>query len=244
MHVFVGWDPREATAADVCKHSILKYSPDSIVTFLRQSSLREAGLYKRKWHYEGNQFVDDIDGKPFSTQFSFSRFLTPILAKKMGITEGWVLFIDCDFLATTNVDNLLNELDNSKALACVKHDFQPPTQKKMDNMAQESYPRKNWSSFMAFNMSHPSTQKLTLEMVNTWKGSDLHAFKWLEDDEIQGVNEDWNYLAASTERARPDYVPNGFIHYTWGMPFMKGYEYCELSDYWFSYFGRMHLASA
>lgn len=45
---------------------------------LKQNNLRRAGLYFRaKDINEDNQFVDCFDDKPFSTEFSFTRFLVP-----------------------------------------------------------------------------------------------------------------------------------------------------------------------
>lgn len=242
MHVFVGWDPREKLAADVCKYTILKHSRSSKVHMLRQSTLREQGYFNREFFMDGNQYVDKIDKKPFSTQFSFTRFLTPIIARDLGL-RGWVAFCDLDFVFTTDIDDILSEVDDKYAVMCVKHDFQPEPQLKMDDMKQEPYPRKNWSSFMLFNLEHPANNSLTKEMVNTMKGSELHRFCWLQDDEIGALNPDWNTLALKNE-GHDRMPPKGAVHYTWGMPFMKGYEYCEYSDYFFNVFGRMNLATA
>ena len=55
----------------------------------------------------------------------------------------------------------------------------------MDGQKQTIYPRKNWSSFIIFNCSHPSTKKsyqlkkLIMKPVHI-----LHQFKWCKDDEI------------------------------------------------------------
>ncbi|TYH60178.1 hypothetical protein ES332_D08G275600v1 [Gossypium tomentosum] len=67
--IFVGYDPREDLAYEVCRHSILKRSSVPVeITPIVQSDLREKGLYWR----ERNKLE--------STEFSFSRFLTPYLA--------------------------------------------------------------------------------------------------------------------------------------------------------------------
>ncbi len=49
LKVFVGWDPREDIAWEVCRHSILsRTDPLKVsVTPLIQSELREQGIYKR-----------------------------------------------------------------------------------------------------------------------------------------------------------------------------------------------------
>ena len=47
LQVFVGWDPREDIAWEVCRHSILSRTDtaDVSVTPLIQSELRGRGLY-------------------------------------------------------------------------------------------------------------------------------------------------------------------------------------------------------
>src|SRR4029079_15310290 len=93
--VFIGWDPREAIAADVCRFSLLRRSSVPLhVQYLRQPALREIGLYRRERELRDGQGIDRIDGRPFSTEFAFTRFLVPALCQ----FEGWALFVDGDFL--------------------------------------------------------------------------------------------------------------------------------------------------
>ncbi|XP_024979775.1 protein CDI-like isoform X2 [Cynara cardunculus var. scolymus] len=67
--IFVGYDPREDLAYQVCRYSILKRSSISVeVIPIKQSELREKKYYWR----ERNKLE--------STEFSFTRFLTPFLA--------------------------------------------------------------------------------------------------------------------------------------------------------------------
>lgn len=236
MKVYIGWEPREAKAARICEYSINKRSPGVEVAFLRQSILRGRGYYHRKWHYEGHQPIDDLDGKPFSTEFSFTRFLTPILAADEKV-DDWAIFVDCDFIFTDDVRNM--ELDPEKALMCVKHNFQPPRQLKMDDVLQEPYPRKNWSSLMAFNMKHPSTKLLTQEMVNSRRGSELHALAWLKDDAIGSLPERWNYLSSPRLKGKRIDL-KGAIHYTWGMPDTAGYNDTEGAHIYYEEAGRYY----
>ncbi len=81
--IFVGWDSREPIAYEVCKYSIQKHSPTAMVNPLKQDLMRELGLYWRP-----------IDKKA-STEFTFTRFFTPMLAG----FEDWVLFCDSDFIS-------------------------------------------------------------------------------------------------------------------------------------------------
>ena len=146
LQVFVGWDPREDIAWEVCSHSILSCTDPSEVTVNRlvQSKLREQGLYTRP-----------VDTKA-STEFSLTRFLTPVLAGR----RGYAIFVDCDFLFLADIRDVLKEVDPAKAVSVVKHDYNPPETVKMDGCSQHQYPRKNWSSFMVFNLEHPSIRAL------------------------------------------------------------------------------------
>ena len=59
-----------------------------------------------------------------------------------------------------DVAPLFEGLSNEKAVYCVQHDYKPKEKHKMDGQQQTIYPRKNWSSFIVFNCSHPSNKKL------------------------------------------------------------------------------------
>ena len=158
-----------------------------------------------------------------STEFAISRFFTPILAR-----EGWALFMDCDMVARTNLTRLFDALDPRYAVYCVKHKHIPHESVKMDNQAQLQYARKNWSSFCVFNCDHPGNKRLTLEMLNTLPGRDLHRFCWLDDDEIEGLGVEWNYLVDESESL----VAPKVLHYTKGGPWMEGYEDCPYAEDW------------
>jgi hypothetical protein len=70
-------------------------------------------------------------------------------------------------------------LDPSKAVYCVSTASKASRRSKMDGQVQTAYARKNWSSFILFNCDHPANRALTLEMVNTLPGRDLHRLCWL-----------------------------------------------------------------
>ena len=93
MHIFVGYDSRESDAYDVCLKSIkLNNAANVFVHPLNHLELRKQGLFKRRWLVnEEGQYIDLEDNLPFSTEFSHSRFLTPIIAKQMGIANSAVL---------------------------------------------------------------------------------------------------------------------------------------------------------
>ena len=101
--IYIGYDPKEATYCDVLEYSINKYasSPINIVR-LKQESVRRTGLYWRTKIIKDGQQVDAFDGKPFSTEFSFTRFLVPFL----NVHQGHALFMDCDMFFRGDVIKL------------------------------------------------------------------------------------------------------------------------------------------
>src|SRR3546814_6789869 len=103
FRVFVGYDSREDMAFRVCESSMRRRS--SIALDIRpivQSELRPRGLYWRP--------ADPLA----STEFTYTRFLTPYLAGY----QGWALFCDCDFLWLADVAGLAALADPGKAVLC------------------------------------------------------------------------------------------------------------------------------
>jgi lipopolysaccharide biosynthesis glycosyltransferase len=216
MKVFIGYDTREDIAYQVCKHSILRRQPSAEVKPLKQKDLRETGWYTRP--------VDKLA----STEFTFTRFLVPELSN----FEGWALFIDCDIILTVDIKELFDQADDKYAVMCVKHDYTPNTELKMDGIQQTVYPRKNWSSVMLINCGHPSNQALTRDLVNNLEisGAYLHRFSWLTDDKIGELDHTWNYLVGVYN----DITIPKLIHYTEGGPWFEQpkYRYCEFHQVW------------
>lgn len=227
--IWIGYDPREDMAFRVCRHSIQRHLITPIPTYgLLLSELREEGLYNRPTEHRDGRLFDVISDAPMSTEFAVSRFLVPILAKqgrKEGEAAGWALFMDCDMLVQTDLGKLFEMADPRYAVMCVKHRHQPEHKVKMDDQAQLQYARKNWSSVMLFNCDHPANDALTVEMVNTVPGRDLHRFAWLEDDELIGeLSPEWNWLVGHNK-------PN-IIHYTEGGPWFEDYQDVEYAGEW------------
>jgi hypothetical protein len=218
LKVYVGWDPREDIAWEVCRHSILRRTDPTQVEVhpLIQSELRAQGLYNRP-----------IDTRA-ATEFSLTRFLTPTLAQMDGFS-GYAIFVDCDFLFLTDIHEVLNEVDPTKAVSVVKHDYQPTERMKMDGCVQHLYPRKNWSSFIVFNCDNPSTKALTANVVNTAEPSYLHRFSWLNDEEIGELDKGWNYLEGWYT---PAYNELKAIHYTLGGPWFEDKLECDFASMW------------
>jgi hypothetical protein len=160
-----------------------------------------------------------------STEFSFSRFLTPYLSG----FEGWSIFADNDMIARDDIAKLWALRDERYAVMVVKHEQDPIEGVKFLNMPQTKYNKKNWSAVMLFN--NAKCAALTPEYVNAASGLDLHQFKWLGDDGLIGaLPPEWNHLVGYS-------APNRgakFVHYTIGGPYFAEYSDCEFSREWWN----------
>jgi hypothetical protein len=227
--IWIGFDPREAQAFAVCRWSLKHWETTRLpIMGIVLSDLQYRGIYTREVEHRGEQLWDPISDAPMSTEFAISRFFTPHLVKSTRTNdfENWALFMDCDIMARGSLHPLFQFADSRYAVMVVKHHHDPDYSVKMDGQAQTKYHRKNWSSVMLFNCDHPSNQKLTLDMLNTLPGRDLHRFCWLEDHEIGELPPVWNYLVGHT---RTKEIPR-LVHFTDGIPSMRGYEHCEYAD--------------
>jgi hypothetical protein len=208
--VFIGYDPREAVAFSVLAHSIhVRASRPVAIAPLMMSQLNE--LLVRERH-------------PLqSTDFSFSRFLTPYLSNYV----GWSVFMDCDMLMLEDIAHLWSLCDERYAVMVVKHSHDPREKTKFLGEPQTKYAKKNWSSVMLFNNSR--CRALTLDYVNTATGLDLHQFKWLKsDEEIGELPDRWNHLVGYSAPRRDA----ALVHYTLGGPYFSEHKDCEYAEEW------------
>src|SRR5712671_1337943 len=190
IRIFIGYDSKEHDAYEVCTKSFLNHCSlrNICIEPLDETRLRHAGLYTRNWHYKDDQIVDTLDKKPFSTSFSFTRFLVPSLCQWNGVA----LYCDCDFLWRADVALLFESINPKHAVSVVKHNHNPIDRVKMDGQVQTHYYRKNWSSLVVYNCSHKSNHMLTPRVVNRATGQWLHSFSWLHEHEIGGLDRRWN----------------------------------------------------
>ena len=215
LSFYIGYDPKEDLAYRVCKYSLKKRSTIKTNIF----SLKLDELVAKKYYFR------DIDPLA-STQFTYSRFLVPELMN----FNGWAIFCDCDFIFLEDISKITDFLDEGKAVYCVQHDYTPKEKHKMDGQKQTIYPRKNWSSFIVFNCSHPSNKILTKELVNKETGAFLHQFKWLKDNEIGSLDERWNWLEGwtSNHNSNKPYA----VHFTRGGPWFSEWQDVEFAEEW------------
>jgi hypothetical protein len=217
IKVFIGFDSRETVALSVLAHSISARASQPVsVTPIMLSQL-------------GRVFTRERDPLQ-STDFSFSRFLTPYLCD----FEGWSIFMDCDMLARDDIAKLWALRDERYAVQVVKHVHVPREQTKFLGEAQTKYQKKNWSSVMLMN--NAKCRALTPEYVNTATGLQLHQFKWLESDDLIGeIPHRWNHLVGYDAYD----ADAALVHYTTGGPYFRRYRTCEYADEWFAERERM-----
>ena len=191
-------------------------------------------MYRRTFETQASgQMVDKGDGKPFSTAFSFTRFLVPEIARQAGV-KGPCMFVDCDFLFLEDVALLLKEVDPEKPISVVRHKFEPNYTSKMDGMAQTIYSRKLWSSLMVINHTHPSNYGASPDRVNIAPGSWLHGFGWLDLEEIGEISEAWNWLPSHSPTIGSDILSPKAVHFTDGSPQMTPWRNQPYADMWFA----------
>ena len=216
INLVVGFDQREAVAYHVFCQTII----DRATMPVQFLPLAENTLNKYKEVHE--------DG---SNKFIYSRFLTPYLMNY----SGWAIFADGDMVCQADIAELWALRDESKAVQVVQHDYKTKAVKKYLGNKNENYPRKNWSSLILWNCSHPKNAILTPEFIQGQPGSYLHRFSWLEDELIGGLDAEWNWLAIEY----PENPNAKLIHYTLGTPCFKDYANQSMSDVWKKSYARM-----
>ena len=108
IRVFIGYDTRVEVTLHVLAGSILRRATQPI-------AITPIALQHMK------SFYDRPRDPKQSTDFSFTRFLTPYLAGY----RGWAIYMDCDMILLDDIANLWHLRDDKYALMCVQHDHLP-----------------------------------------------------------------------------------------------------------------------
>lgn len=224
--IYIGWDSREVAAYDLAARSFKEYckTPDNLeIKPLNIKDIKH--VFNRPIEWRGTQMWCPISQAPQSTEFAASRFAIPFLSK------GWALFVDCDIICKADVNELFALADDKYAVMVVKHKQKVgENEVKMVDQASVYYNRKNWSSVMLINCDHSAHERLTIDDLNAWPGRDLHAFKWLKEEEIGELPAEWNYLVDVSD---PELKSSAKImHYTLGGPWLKGWQPKESDKDW------------
>jgi lipopolysaccharide biosynthesis glycosyltransferase len=210
IRVFIGYDRREAVAYNVLAQSIQRRASQPVAIAPLMLSQLRAVLTRERHALQ-------------SSDFSFSRFLTPYLSDY----EGWSVFMDCDMLMLEDITALWAMRDERYAVMVVKHVHVPRETVKFLGEPQSRYEKKNWSSLMLFN--NAACRALTPQYVNSATGLELHQFKWLAGDHLIGeLPKRWNHLVGY-DAPRADAA---LVHYTLGGPYFDEYRDCEYSAEW------------
>ncbi len=210
LDIYVGYDRKEQVAFHALSQSLIDHASRPLrITPIALTGL--GGLHGRARVSEQ------------STEFSFSRFLTPYLSD----FRGWSLFMDCDMLARADVAELFALADDRYAVMVAQHDYTPRDAVKFLGNVQTTYPKKNWSSVVLFN--NVRCAALTPDYVDTASGLALHQFKWLADEaEIGSLPLEWNWLVGEYP-----YNPEARIaHFTRGGPYFPAYADSDYADEW------------
>lgn len=215
-NVFIGFDQKEAIAYHTFVQSLIDVSSVPLsITPLAENNLYG---YDEK-HSDG------------TNKFTYSRFLVPYL---MGF-EGLAIYFDGDMICLDDISTLTKNIDKNFAVKVVKHNYKTKQTKKYFGQKNENYPRKNWSSVVLWNCSHPQNKILTPDFIDSKDGAFLHRFKWLDDKQIGEIDKKWNWLAVEYE----DITDPKLIHYTLGTPCFNEYKNTSFSENWTKSFNRL-----
>jgi lipopolysaccharide biosynthesis glycosyltransferase len=215
IKLIIGFDQRESIAYHTFAQSILEKCSEPVMFIpLAMNTLK--GFKDQK--------------KDKSNDFIYSRFLTPYLCN----FKGWAIFADGDMICQADIKELWDLMDESKALQVVKHDYKTKAQKKYLGNVNEDYPKKNWSSLILWNCSHPKHKILTPEFIASQTGKYLHRFSWLDESEIGELPKEWNWLAIEY----PENKNAKLIHYTLGTPCFQEYKESDMADIWYQTYNR------
>lgn len=214
LPVYIGYDgDAEPVAYHVCADSIIRNAsgPVAIIPL----ALNTVSHFYTERHTDG------------SNAFIYSRFLVPFLND----FKGEAIFLDGDMIVRGDVYEMLlqHRLNVGAAVSVVKHpEYETKQQVKYLGAKNSNYPRKNWSSVVVWDCSHPSHRFLTPGNVEQMTGAQLHRFTWLEDKAIGALPAGWNRLVIEQE-VQPD---DQLLHYTLGTPCFSAYKHCPHADEW------------
>jgi len=218
VHLFCGFDEREALGFHVFFNSVLEHATEPV-------SIHPL----------------DARGMPEgSNAFTYSRFLVPWMMS----FEGHAIFADaCDMLMLGDIRELDALFDPAFAVQVVQHPnyrTQHPIKYLGTSMQcpNRDYPRKNWASLMLLNCAHPYWRALSPDTLAAHVGLPLLQLSgWGEKDpEIGALPDAWNRLADEgqpVDGAR-------LLHWTAGMPGFDRYRDAPGADQWRAQLERMH----
>lgn len=207
VHLFCGFDPREAIGFHVFMASVLERTTVPV-------------CFRR---------LDAMGLPQGSNAFTFSRFLVPHL---MGY-QGHAIFADAsDMLMLEDIGELDRLFDPTCAVQVVQHEYRTRNPRKYIGTDMEchnrDYPRKNWASLMLINCAHPDWGSMTPERVEALSEAPtfLLALKFTQN--IGVLPDRWNRLVDEGQ----DIGDAALLHWTAGIPAFKHYARAPGADIW------------
>jgi hypothetical protein len=209
LHIFTGYDAREAVGWHVFTQSVMELCSAPVVFHPLQ-----------RRHNGAPQGTND---------FTYSRFLIPYLMS----WRGTAMFVDgCDMLCQADIAQLEALRNPYMAVQVVKHDYETQHPIKYVGTPMEAgngdYPRKNWASVMLINCYHMAWRAVTPQTVWKMRPLDLLQLRFIGDDRIGELPLEWNWLA-------DEYGPNDqakLLHWTAGIPAFPHYRDAPNADAW------------
>lgn len=227
MRVMLGYDPAEHDTYAVARYSIERRASAPVrVSPIVLNDLQRARLYTRPTIRKDGQLFDLVSNAPMSTEFAISRFFIPHLVDSDD--DEWILFADSDVVCHVDIAELFALARPECAVQCVKHRPLWSSERKKVNRTQSVYPYKNWSSVVLWNVRHQAHKALTIKYLNGTPGRDLHAFSWLEMDEIGGLDRRWNWLVG----VEPEPDSPAISHFTLGGPWLPDWPGASYDHIW------------
>lgn len=216
LRIFVGHDSRYMQATKTCIQSIRDYYPNADISYLDKPKLKELKFYGR----------EDVPGE--STEFSFTRFYTPMIMHYEGIS----IFCDNDFLWKSDIREVLDYL-NGNAMAVVKHPDYGVQEVKMDGSKNKSYPKKNWSSLMVFDNARMKNV-LTKKYLDNATPAQLHEFHFINENRIGSIPTEYNCLVGHYDCSKPK-----ALHFTNGGPWFDEYKDGPHAEEWWKVYNSL-----
>ena len=126
IRIFIGYDEGEKIAFHVLAESIRRLSTEPV-------SIIPLDLNTIK-----NYFKRDKQDNQ-STEFAFSRFMVPYLSNY----KGWSIFMDCDMMVRSDINELWKLRDDDYAVMCCQHDYEPKQGVKFRGAKNQKLPKQN-----------------------------------------------------------------------------------------------------
>lgn len=214
--IFIGYDSRFPDPYYVLEYSILKHTSIEV-----QIESLDLSIITNDWDF--HRPYDPLQ----STEFTYLRFLVPLLSGYSGIS----LYLDNDMLCLHDIAEVFALPMENCWLRVRKHEYESTNTTKMYGCPQTNYPRKNWSSMMLLNNAK-FRELWTKSYVETATPGELHRFAGVPESALCDLPAGWNTLAHTHDGP----LRAALLHYTEGGPWFSQYEDCKWADLWKEYY--------